>query len=318
MISNADMRYFTAPIATSFEVSKKDEGKKMYVTQVAHKRNDHLLGTVTEVRKGYTSYYGSRWRITAAGDYVNGHVVNPEAITGLLIGKRAEADTVWMTGNCRSSSSPDYRTIGNTRRSDGGSYTDVLGRTELEPLTFWLPAAPWAVELFPHPADNAATVTAKTRLAKARWELNGAVAHIETEGRTRGWTEDLRELRQESRLDFLPQVTYDLLVTGQALITTEQHASNPRTVDLPEHVQRAVSALGTTSAATAATVSAPVYPVSVVFPVPARIRADDALFANMTDTVRAHFQSRFRSRDYNATLGAYETAPFVGALNTYL
>lgn len=195
----------------------------LLVTEERSSRGVHM-DTIVTVRKDRYASDSRQWWITEGGDYVAGAPVNP---SGLLSYQRVigiGGDGWFWHGTPSRRVTGGYLCSG-LRRSDGRQLPGI-GNTG--PMSMEIPevvkAAPWASTLFPVPGDSDAVIRAKLDLAEQRWNHRRAKAEIIRQGMTRGWSDDLKELRESGKL---PTATFGAFYKGTVMI----EAMNPPAAD---------------------------------------------------------------------------------------
>lgn len=309
-----DMLYYTNPIP-----NVTNTGGRLYVIDTAYDRNSHLAGTVMDITNRSVVLNGKPWKVSTDGSYVAGHIVNSANGTGhynaSLVGLTSSTAGYFSHGffehfgRFPGSDDPKYALVSRLRNSDGSHL--MAGQNTHGHLTTWVPAAPWAAALLPHPGDTMATVTAKRELAEKKWKLYRAVAEMAHEGYQRGWTDQLKELHENPDLDFLPRPRLGVLYVGNVLLPTGSR--NVPREELPAEVTAKITALENLSA-TGAQTAPPVVSVGVTIPLDLKL---DPETINLPGTLNdMGLMIRRQMGDHTITLGSHRVQHFINGLSS--
>lgn len=317
----ADMLYYTAPIDTPFgnnsQTADTGEPQRLLVTGVHYERNRSMIGSIVEIRSSLYRTNGRVWRVSADGTYVTGHLLNTEQGTyDSLVGLTPTMPDGFVVGVSRSHGGHKWRILDSIYAFNAADRVGpIADNRRTLPVSTWMPAAPWAMELMPGHHDSEEVRAAKVSLAKERWELNRAAVYIEVEGYERGWTADLNGLRSDEALNFLPQIRYGALVNGSMLIPLPTDAVSEESADA--NTKAAIEAVRTRSLGTLPTTlnARPKLQVPAEFYVHTTYPRE-TVGTMETDTVQSFARNALGLRGTTAEVGPYTVTPIPSYLST--
>jgi hypothetical protein len=239
MITATDRMYYIDPVQDPSMTSTE-----VYVLREKYPRtfNSHA-GTITKV-VGRVYDDGHLWWKTEDGVHVDGAPVSPKEIVSYVPTMGILNDDVFVVGEGYGTQDADGDhprvLIRSAVRSDGKRLATPGGGTVSSyPVTRWVKAAPWAVELMPSVRDSAESVERKVAAAKERFRRRAAEVVILREAIVRDWTDDLPSLGDHG-YEGMPSATFSLHVTADVLVPT----GDPVPVtDLPEETRAAMEAV---------------------------------------------------------------------------
>lgn len=312
MFTMKDMLYYTMPAPTPITAVDK-----LFVTDAAYDRNSHVVGTIVQIKEGYTVLNGKVWRTSEDGTYVTGHDLGrPFGYGQHVVGTVDGDDDKFFLGFFREMDRHGKMAmisdVYNSRAeyilpSMEGYYANRVR------LNHWTPAAPWATVLMPRPGDNHGTITAKLELAKAKWEMNRAVLEMAHEGYQRGWTDELKELHGNSDLDFLPRPRLGVMLNGDVLLPSGER--RPSLDSMSAEQQAKITAIRSKSTIAGA-VQDPRIPVTVALPLSLQLDPEEMDIVATTHAVRA--KAREVLDDPDITLGSHSLSYFVNGLSSLI
>lgn len=261
-LTPAQRRFYIDPVQDPTIVTSK-----ILVTEERNKHRALHIDKIVEVRKErFTADYRTWW-VTTDGDYVMGAPVNHHR-WGYGTRLIAPGGDGWFWLGTPSRAIPGGGHLASEpRRSDGKRLPITPGNTTGMNLQLEFPevvrAAPWAEALFPAPTDSDDMVRAKLALAEQRWTHRNAKAEIIRQGMGRGWTEDLKELRDGNKL---PEATIGAYFQGLVMIETSNATADLNNGDqarLTELRERAAAANAQTRVMVGVKVNTPLSALSV-------------------------------------------------------